>query len=169
MIEIRYRYQIDDFEEIFREGQKRFPRVRRLRLMFVFLGSVIVLLPFLSSGSLTHPERDLWWTIPIGAWLVCSGWPPSKATRRKRYARRIFDYEYTAAISDSGIVTSSPTVRTELQWAAFSRYYKTENLFALLYEHVMYLFPRRAFSDQQWQAFTEMVQRNVRDEAPLNQ
>jgi hypothetical protein len=164
MIEIRYRYQIEDFEELAREVEKRFPRARRLRLMFLFLGSVIVLLPFLSSGTLTHPERDLWWTIPIGAWLICSGWPPSKARIRKRYARAIFDYDYTAIVTDSVIVTSSPTVRTELQWAAFSGYYKTENLFALRYEAVMYLFPRRAFSPEQWRDFTQMVQRSIKSD-----
>jgi YcxB-like protein len=164
MIEIRYRYQIEDFEELFGEIEKRFPRPGRLRLMFLLLGSALVLLPFLASGTITHPERDLWWTAPIGVWLICSGWPPSKAKTRKRYARAIFDYDYTATVSDSGIVTSSPTVRTELQWAAFSGYYKTENLFALIYERVMYLFPRRAFSEQQWQEFTQTVQRSVKSE-----
>jgi hypothetical protein len=166
MIEIRYRYQIDDFEELDREISKLFPSARRQRWIILSLGSISVLLPFL-SGTLTHPERDLWWTVPVGLLLICSGWSVSRARSRKRYGRAIFDYDYTATIGDLGIVTNSPTVRTELQWAAFSGYYKTQNLFALIYENVMYLFPRRAFSDQQWQDFAQLVRSNVRGKGSI--
>jgi YcxB-like protein len=161
MIEIRYRYHVEDLEELSREVNKRFPRGRRLKRLYIVLGIAIVLLPFLASGSL-QPERDLWWTFPIGLLLICSGWLPSKAALGKHYRRAIFDYDYTATISESVIIIKSPTVRTELQWAAFSGYYSTENLFALAYENVTYLFPRRAFSPVQWQEFSQMVQRNVK-------
>lgn len=167
MIEILYRYQLEDLEELVREVNKQFPRNKRRKRAYLLIGVALVLLPFLAAASLFHPDLGLLWTPPIGLVLICAGWPPSKTRARKGYARLIYDYDYTATISDTGIITRSPTVTTELQWAAFSGYYRTENLFAFTYEAVMYLFPRRAFSPEQWHDFTQMVESKVKAQAPV--
>src|SRR5260221_3087444 len=145
-MEIRYRYQIEDFVELAKEFDRIHPQSRRLRRFYIYIGMVVLLVPFLESGSFTQPAHSLWWSAPIGALLICTGWYSIKKLVRAHYAESIHDYDYTATISDSGIVTISPTVRTELQWSAFSASYRTQNLLTLVHDSVMYLFPRRAFS-----------------------
>jgi hypothetical protein len=119
------------------------------------------LLPFLTSVSLYHPDWSMWPVLPFAAWLVYAGLQTPKRIARRRYGKMLFPHEYTAEISKDGIVTHSPTVRTELKWTAFSFFIESTNVVALIYEAVMYVFPRRAFSDNQWREFMQLIRERV--------
>jgi YcxB-like protein len=160
-MEIRYRYRIEDFEELCVFVDALNLRVHHLRQGYLGVGFLLFMLPFLAGGSFLQPEKNLLWTIPIGVLLVLSSRHNPRKWARRQYGKAIYDYDYTATITEAGITTSSPTVKTELQWAAFSGYHKTENVVALLYEKVMYVFPRRAFAPQEWEDFVVLVERMV--------
>lgn len=150
-MEVHYSYRIEDFENVTEAASKVDPRWRRNnrnRNAFLLIGATIFLLPFLASGSLYHPDWSLWPILPLAACLLYAGVQTPKRIARKQYRHSLFPYDYKAEISDSGIVTISPTVRTELKWQAFSRCIEGDGVIALVYEAVMYLFPRRAFTDQ---------------------
>jgi hypothetical protein len=122
---------------------------------------VIPLLPFLAAGSLYHPDWSFWPILPFAVCLIHAGLQTPRKIARKRYKNSLFPSEYKAEISESGIVTLSPTVRTELKWEAFSRCIEGNSAVALVYEAVMYLFPRRAFAEEQWAEFMRLVREHV--------
>ena len=155
-MEVHYSYRIEDFENISEAAYKSDPRGRRHtrnRNAFLLIGATIFLLPFMASGTLYHPDWSFWPIFPVAAWLLYAGLQTPKRIARKQYKHCIFPYDYKAEISDSGIVTISPTVRTGLKWEAFSRCIDGNGVIALVYEAVMYLFPRRAFTDDQCGSF----------------
>jgi hypothetical protein len=53
------------------------------------------------------------------------------------------------------------TGRNELKWAAFNRTISAPNVGVLVSKNVMYVFPKRAFSDEQWAEFTEQIKSRV--------
>jgi YcxB-like protein len=157
-MDVHYTYGMGDFEEISEAADRLNPKARRLRKAYLLLGIALVALPFLAGGSIRHPDVSLWPTIPFGVLLIMY----AANSRPRKLARKYYSvapYEYKASITEAGITTLSPTVRTELNWAAFSRCIEAENVLALVYENVMYVFPKRAFSEQQWEEFHGLIQR----------
>jgi hypothetical protein len=156
-MEIHYSYTLQDFEKIAEAQYRKHPTWRRRRLGYLLLGIASLVAPFLNSRSIDHPEPFLLGLSVYGLVLVYCGLQSPGRTARKQYRNSIRPYGYTAVISPSGITTLSPTVRTELQWAAFSQSINAEEVVALVYEAVMYLFPRRAFTEDQWQEFLGLI------------
>lgn len=159
-MDVHYVYRMEDFEEISEAADKLNPKAGRLRKVYVIGGIVLMVLPFLAGGSLRHPDLSLWPALLFGILSILSAVNsrPRKLARRY-YAGAVAPYEYKASITEAGITTVSPTVRTELKWAAFSRCFEAENVLALVYENVMYVFPKRAFSEQQWDEFHGLIRR----------
>ncbi|HEY6465272.1 MAG TPA: YcxB family protein [Candidatus Acidoferrales bacterium] len=160
-MEVRYTHRIEDFEDITRAVDRLHPRSRRLRQAYILVGVLVVALPFLAAGSIRHPDPTLWPLLPFAACLIAAGAKTPSRRARKYYSKLIFPYEYKVEISDAGITTNSPTVRTELQWRAFSSVIAGKDVLALTYEGLMYLFPRRAFTDDQWTDFMRLIREHV--------
>ncbi len=160
-IEVEYSYQIQDFEDITHATYKKNPKWREMRVGYFGLGIAILVAPFLAGPRYDDPDKFLLGMSVMGALLIYCGFQSPAKRARKQYANAIQSYSYKAIISESGVTTMSPTVRTEMQWTAFSSFLLTEGVLALFYESVMYLFPRRAFSDRQWQLFVTLIEENV--------
>lgn len=163
-VEVQYAYRMEDFENITEAASKTDPRWRRHtrnRNAFRLIGATLFLLPFLASGNLYHPDWSFWPVLPLGAGLLYAGGQTPTRIARKQYRNSLFPYDYRAEISDSGIITISPAVRTELKWQAFSQCIEADGVIALVYEAAMYLFPRRAFTEQQWQEFRALISKHL--------
>lgn len=160
-VEIHYKYLLEDFEEITEAAYKAYPRWARQRAAYLVLGVILLFLPFLAGGSLHHPDWSLWWVPAFGVGGIYAGLETPKRVARKKYGSSIYPYEYYATISSEGIVTRSPTVRTELKWEAFSHSIESPQVIALVYEGLMYVFPRRAFTEAEWLEFKNLIQERV--------
>jgi YcxB-like protein len=160
-MEVHYSYRIEDFEDISIATCEADRRGRRYRVAYLLIGTAILLLPFLAAGSLYHPDWSYWPILPVAVCFIYGGLQTPRRIARKQYKNLLFPTEYKAEISESGIVTLSPTVRTELKWEAFSRRIEGKSVVALVCEAVMYLFPRRAFTEEQWQEFMRLVREHV--------
>jgi hypothetical protein len=150
-----------DFEEITAAAYDAYPRARLTRWGYLLVGTALVFLPFLAGGSVFDADWSLLAFLGYAALFIYAGTRTPRRTARKQYRNLIFPYEYEAEISPDGIVTTSPTVRTDLKWAAFSRAIEAPEVVALVYESVMYVFPRRAFAQEQWQEFIGMIKERV--------
>ncbi len=129
--------------------------------MSVVAGALLLCSPFLAGYSVSHPDQFLLGMSPFALCLMLWGLQSPKKSARKFYARAMNGTEYQAVITDEGITTLSPTVRTELKWAGFSRVIEGQKTLALVYETVMYLFPKRAFNAEQWAEFLGQVHERV--------
>jgi hypothetical protein len=163
---VRYSYRLEDCEDINEAADRSLPRARRVRFMSLIAGALLLCAPFLAGRGVSHPDQFLLGMSPVAICLVLWGLQSPKKSAKKFYAKAINGTEYQAVITDEGITTLSPTVRTELKWAAFSQIIEGENTMALVYEAVMYLFPRRAFNLEQWDEFLEQVHARVGASAP---
>jgi len=162
-MDVQFVCRMEDFEEISEAADGLLnPRAGRIRKAYLLLGIACVVLPILAGGSIWRPELSLWWTVPFGVWLIISA-VVSRPRRwaRKYYADKLDRDECKVTINEESITILSPTVRTELTWAAFSRCIDTKNVLALVHGGTMYLFPRRAFSEEQWKEFHGLVKRFV--------
>jgi hypothetical protein len=160
-MKIHYSYRREDFEDISEVADKARPKNRRIRIAYILLGVWILILPFLAAWSLRHPDWSLWPIYPVALFLICMGLQTPKRIARRQYSSAVPRYAYDAEISENGIVTSSPSVRTELRWEAFSRCIGGNNVVGLVCEAVMYLFPRRAFTKEQWTEFMRLIAEHV--------
>src|SRR5215469_6540290 len=160
-MQIHYSYRMEDFEEISEAADRDHPKNRRIRIAYVFLGVLILILPFLAAWSLGHPDWSLWPIYPVALCLICLGLQTPKRVARRQYRNAVPAYAYDAEISEHGIITSSPTARSELKWGAFSRCVRGNNVVGLTCEAVMYLFPRCAFTEEQWAEFTRLTTEHI--------
>lgn len=161
-MEIRYSYRVEDLEEITAAAYKtKYRRAERIRISYLGIGIASLALPFLAAGSLLHPDRSLWFAVVLGVLFIYYGLQSPRRLARKRNAKTVRNEEYTATISEDGVVTVSPTVRTELKWEAFSSIIHSKTVVALTCNAVMYMFPRRAFSDEQWEEFSSLIRKHV--------
>lgn len=99
--------------------------------------------------------------LPFGIWFIYYGTQTPKRIARKKYAKLIPTDESKAEISENGIVISSPLVRTEAKWQAFSQSIAVESVIAFRHGALMYTFPRRAFTDDQWSEFIGFIHQHI--------
>jgi YcxB-like protein len=118
-------------------------------------------LPFFGVRGPHHPDWSLWPLFPIAVWFIHYGLQTPTRIARKKYAKLLSKEECKADISGNGIITTSRTVRTELKWEAFSQPIKGDGVIALVHEALMYVFPRCAFTDEQWQAFMRLIREHA--------
>jgi len=160
-IVVRYAYRMGDFEGINESAYQLNPGVQRRRIGAFLVGILVLILPFLAGRDFRHPEPFLLGMAPFAFCLLWWGLHGPRRIARKTYADAVNGTEYQATITDEGITTLSPTVKTELKWAAFSSHIESDDAMALIYESVMYIFPKRAFQPDQWVSFQNLVSQHV--------
>jgi hypothetical protein len=154
-ISVRFQYQIEDFKELVEAewGTK----LRRRQLTYVVLGLVVLAVPFINGHGLLYPDRDGLPLIPLGLLLLIGGVSGTQKAALQPYQSYADGTEYETTIDDTGIMSASSTSRTELKWETFSRVIRGNNVVALVCKSVMYAYPKRAFSDEQWTEFMEQI------------
>jgi hypothetical protein len=163
-ISVRFRYQIEDFKELVEADLGT--KLRRRQLTYIVLGLVVLAVPFLYGRGLLHPDRDGLPLIPLGLLLLIGGVSGTYKAALQPYQAHADDTEYETTIDDTGIMTASSTSRTELKWETFSRVIRGNNVVALVCKSVMYAYPKRAFSDEQWAEFMEQIRTRVGNRDP---
>ena len=161
-MDIRYSHKIEDFEEIVEVADKLAPRRHAIRFALVCVGVLLLIAPFLAGSGPLHPDRFLLGMSPYGiSMIACAILQNPRRRARRYYAPEIKGTEYEATINQNGITTASPTDRAEFKWAAFSSVIEGENVLALVVTTTMYVFPRRAFSHEQWADFISLLRKHV--------
>ncbi len=160
-MKVRYSYKIEDFEEICEVADNLSPRRRRIRFGLVFVGILLFLVPFLTSSGPSQPDKFLLGMSPFGVVLIVCGLRNPRRVARKYYGPEVDGREFEVTIDEGGITTTSSTARTEFQWTAFTRVIEGPNAVALVERTVMYLFPKRAFTSEQWGEFLTRLREHV--------
>jgi hypothetical protein len=161
-MDIRYSYKIEDFEEIVEVADKLAPRRHVIRFGLVCVGGLLLIAPFLADRGPSHPDPFLLGLSPYGiSMIVCGILQNPRRVARKYYAPEIQGIECEATIKQDGITTASPTSRAEFRWAAFTRVIEGKNVLALVETTTMHVFPRRAFSQEQWDDFISLLREHV--------
>jgi hypothetical protein len=162
-MEIKYSYKIEDFEEIVEVADKLAPRRHAVRFAVTSLGLFLLVAPFITSSGPSHPDLFLLGLSPFGvSMIVCVVLQNPRRIARRYYAPELaHETEYEATIKEDGIATTSPTCRSEFKWTAFSRVIEGQNALALVERTTMYVFPRRAFSSEQWADFVALLRNHV--------
>jgi hypothetical protein len=166
-MKVQYSYRIEDFEDIAEAADRLGVGKKRLSTAYLLAGVLLVFAPFLASGRIARPEPTL---LPISILGLCVLVSPFFRNPRKAahkfYAEWLDSETYTVEIDEHAIVTKSTKIYTELKWAAFSRYIEAQTGVALVIGGVMYLLPKRAFSEDQWKEFTSLYRSNVSPSKP---
>jgi hypothetical protein len=68
---------------------------------------------------------------------------------------------YAAEIQDNGIVMTSPHSTTDCRWERFDRTLESSTVITLFDGALMYLFPKRFFTESQLHEFRELISRNI--------
>jgi hypothetical protein len=160
-MDIRYSHKIEDFEELAEVTDKLVPRRRATRFALVCVGVLLLIAPFLAGPGLVHPDPFLLGLSVFSIAVIACGLHSPRRFARKQYAAMIDGTEYEASISEEAIATRSSTGHSVLQWAAFSRVIQGQNAVGVVYKAMMYVFPRRAFTQDQWAEFLSLLRRNV--------
>jgi hypothetical protein len=161
---IRFRYDLEDYVDATIVAYRElYPYFQRQRLGAILVGLAIVPL-VLWTHTLPPPNDSIsYWMMPLGLWIAWhfgSSTPTRKA--RKVYKPLLKDEEYEADISEVGITTVSPTIRTEMQWAAFDRVLEGETTFTAYTGAVMYVFPKCAFTAAEIEQFRNLIGEKVK-------
>jgi hypothetical protein len=161
-VDVRFSNRIEDCEDLTRASHRASPHARFRKWAFLLIGIAVLALPFLGVRGVRHPDWSLWPLFPFALCFIYYGSQTPKRLARRQYGKLLSTDEYEAHISEEGIITVSPTVRTELKWEAFSRPIYGEVTVALVHGALMYVFPRRAFTDDQWQEFMHLIREHIR-------
>ena len=161
-MDVRYTFKIEDFEEIAEVADKLVPRRHAIRFALVCVSVLLLIAPFLAGADFLHPDRFLLGMYPFAFWLLaCVILQNPRRVARKYYAAEVDGTECEASISEDGITAKSSTSQVVLRWAAFSRVIEGENAVALVEKTIMFVFPKRAFSQGQWNQFLSLLRQYV--------
>jgi hypothetical protein len=160
-MDVRYSYKIEDFEELAEVADHVVPRRRAIRFGLVCVGVLLLVAPFLAGPGFLHPDQFMLglsvFAIPMIAW----GLNTPRRLARRQYAAMIDGTEYQASINEDAVTTKSSTGHSVLQWSAFSRVIQGQNAVGIVYKAMMYVFPRRAFTQDQWADFLSLLRKHV--------
>ena len=160
-MDVRYSYRIEDFEELAEVADKLVPRRRAIRLGLICVGVLLLIAPFLAGQSLLHPDPFLLGLSAFAVAMIACGVQSPRRVARKQYAAMIDGTEYEASIKEDAITTKSSTGHSVLQWAAFSSVIQGQNALGIVDKAMMYVFPRRAFTQDQWAEFLSLLRQHV--------
>jgi len=160
-MDVRYSYRIEDFEEVAEVADKVVPRRRAVRFGLICVGVMLLVAPFLASPGLRHPDPFLLGLSVFSIAMIACGLQSPRRFARKQYAAMIDGTEYEVSIDKDAITTKSSTGHSVLQWAAFSRVIQGQNAVGIVDKAMMYVFPRRAFTQDQWVEFLSLLQQQV--------
>lgn len=156
-MDVQYSYRIEDFEEV---ADKLVPRRHAVRFGLVCAGVLLLIAPFLVGPSLLHPDPFLL-GMSVFVMISCGVLQNPRRVARKYYAAAIDGTEYEASINEDAITTKSSTGYSVLQWTAFSKVIEGQNAIGLVDKTIMYVFPRRAFTPQEWDKFLSFLRQHV--------
>lgn len=160
-MEIRYSHKLEDFEEVAEVADKLVPRRRAVRFGLICVGVLLLVAPFLASPGLVHPDPFLLGLSVFGIAMIACGLQSPRRLARKQYAAMIDGSEYEATINEDAMTTKSSTGHSVIQWAAFSRVIQSENAVGIVDKAMMYVIPRRAFTEDQWVEFLSLLRQHV--------
>jgi len=161
-MDIRYSYRIEDFEEVAEVADKLVPRRHAIRFGLVCVGVLLLIAPFLAGPGLVHPDPFLLGLSVFAVVMIsCGVLQNPRRVARKCYAAAIDGTEYEARINEDAITTKSSTGHSVQQWTAFSGVIAGQNTIGLVDKTIMYVFPRRAFNQEEWDKFLSLLRQHV--------
>jgi len=160
MIEIRYVLQIEDFMDSVRASYASDKRGKRVRMAMSAIGIAIVPLVF-DTKSFGEGSGLSYWMIPLGLGLAWYGLFPARRLKAF-YQKCVTGEEVTGQFDDARMVTFSATARTEILWSAFDSWIEGQTTFAIYAANVMYVLPKRAFSDESCAEFRRLLSEKIR-------
>jgi hypothetical protein len=161
-IKIRYSYRLEDLEDVYDAADRISPGVRRTRREAIVAGYLFLVAPFLAASSFLHPEAFLLIIAPCGVGLIWWGMQSPKRDARRRYSQAVSIWpEIEATLAESGIMIETPATSGELAWSAVSQAVEGKTALGLVSKNQMHIFPRRAFSAEQWDEFLKLARERV--------
>jgi len=143
MIEATYTLSVDDFMEAGRAGYRKDLSITRYRAQWLTVGIGLI------AVVLTQKPSPIYWLLLLAALLIWSAVTYPGQHLRKHFQRSVTDEQVLVQINEAGVTTLSRTSRAELKWAAFKSMVETPGTLSLLtINNVLYVFPKRAFSEQ---------------------
>jgi hypothetical protein len=133
-------------------GARRWFPKSLITLLLLVLGVVLLAQGnggYLAAGFVGLVLLAIW---VVGPWQLRTAWKSSRIEPLRRY------------ITEDGIQTDTPTVRTVMAWEALSKHRISQDM-VLLYTApaiLYYWYPRRFFQrEEDWNAFLVLVQRKL--------
>jgi hypothetical protein len=155
MIEATYVLTIDDLMEAGKEGYGRDLSVKRYRVRWVVIGVGLIAI------VLAQKPSPLYGLIFLGLFYLWSATRFPTSYLKKHFQKSVTNEQVVAQIDEGGVTTESPTARTEMKWAGFGYALETPNTFSLFtIANIMYVFPKRAFSEQSREEFRKIIVQN---------
>jgi len=157
MIEARYVLRTDEATDAAREAYRRSWIMRLSRS-----GSVIVGLGLIGIAFTGNPS-PAYWVIAVGIWFVWHGIqsPVRRFSYKVGLKTSISNEEVLVQINETMVVVASPTTRIEAQWAAFNLAFETPKTFVLHDGKLLYVFPKRAFSEQCREELRRLIEEKI--------
>ncbi len=153
MIEAKYILRVDEATDAARKAYRY-----DLLTWLSRAGSVVVGLGLIGIVFTGKPS-PAYWVVAVGIWFVWHG-IQSPVTR---FSFRLFlkmgapNEEVAVQIDETAGIIVAPNVRTEANWAAFKLTFETSKAFALHDGKLLYVFPKRAFSEESREEFRRLV------------
>jgi hypothetical protein len=155
MIEATYILTIDDLMDAGKAvyGYESSVKRHRLERLVIGLGLIAIVL--------TQKPSPLYWFILPGLLYVWSAIRFPVRYLKNHFQKSVTNEQIVAQIDEIGTTTSSPTGRSETKWAGFKFMIETPKTLSLLTNNnIMYVFPKRAFSEQSCEELRKLVVNN---------
>jgi hypothetical protein len=167
---IEYSYSIDDFTEVIAAEWKRNPRVREMKVLAWFIGAMLIWtgsVMFEMSIALHEPILALAGATELIAILFLADaalMTPARAAKATYSATLAGNESYTAEIQENGVLMTSPHSTTDCRWSRFDRTFESSTVIAIFDRNLMYLFPKRFFTEQQVEEFRRLISQNIQQD-----
>jgi hypothetical protein len=100
--------------------------------------------------------------VAVGLPLLCSGLALGLYVRRAYHKDHRFKHEFTADVSDQGIVIVTPFSNGLVKWNAFERFLESNDIFMLLITQRNFIVvPKRAFAHGEIDEFRSLLQGKI--------
>jgi len=153
---------MEDFEDVYGAADKLHPAMRRARYEALIAGTLFLVAPFLAANSFWHPDAFLLILSPCSFGFIWWGMQSPGRAVRMTYCQLVDVWpEMEVAIGESAFTVTTPANRDEFTWPAFSQRVEGNATVGLVSAHGIHLFPRRAFTEEQWDEFQKLVRENA--------
>ena len=149
---IAYEITVKDYTEAMRLLRRHVKATGMVRWGMPLVGLMIVLLPFINRELAGDYDKFLLGLSVFGAFLLFC----SLTQHLTRWNSRVFykrigvaGENYTAHFSPEDILIESKNQQLRIKWAAFSAREESEQLFMFYSCPLMYIFPKRHFTEEQ--------------------
>jgi hypothetical protein len=165
---LEFRLELDEYLEFVRSQETRTSVATRwiVSALGLLLILTLLLLPFAVKNIPGEIAFGLLVVLPFAVFMVILPWYSRPVRTAKGLYQRAWFKTQTVVIADHGIQFTTLHDETSIDWAGFHRYTETPSQFQLFMGMVVYILPKRAFTDEQIALFRVLLDRNIGKEVP---